>query len=422
MLIKDNAHVRGYLQGRLSLREASEKMGVARSTLWRLKGRFDAKGDAAFVHGLTGRPSNNAKPRRKGTGAGIPAPIRSCIESVVERPALFRATVLQTEGYLSGLQGHPWRTSREEDAAFLGRVRAKDFPLRGRIKKNSAPTADSFTAGFLESFPDAAEKPFLRSLSRLWARRCDGGTWEESSFLEGRNAGERLREEYGEGTAGGLSVLLLDERLHLRPVRLYLRMKGWLIGRAESLSRSRDPWEREAGKILSSNVSSVVLRALHNGDPDYASRCVERVPVILRFWSKSIARLAAREPEAAGVLRDNRLTVITYTLHSGYFDYPERILGGFSESLSRFDRKLADLRASDPETARILEANRLSVVYRALANGRVEYLTETAERFPQILRRLEKPRRPTEISLALHSGVIGRLQKGSVRIAAGAAA
>ncbi len=61
MLEMQNPHVREFLSGSLSTREACERLQVPRSTLWRLQRRFQTRGPAALVHGLKGRRSNNAK-------------------------------------------------------------------------------------------------------------------------------------------------------------------------------------------------------------------------------------------------------------------------------------------------------------------------------------------------------------------------
>ncbi len=48
-------------EGTLSAEEASERLNVHRTTLWRLRRRWEQKGTAAFVHGLRGRRSNRSK-------------------------------------------------------------------------------------------------------------------------------------------------------------------------------------------------------------------------------------------------------------------------------------------------------------------------------------------------------------------------
>ncbi|HSA59919.1 MAG TPA: helix-turn-helix domain-containing protein [bacterium] len=51
-----------FLAGRLTRNEACLKLGVHRTTLWRLCRRFQEKGSEGLVHGLKGRRSNRAKP------------------------------------------------------------------------------------------------------------------------------------------------------------------------------------------------------------------------------------------------------------------------------------------------------------------------------------------------------------------------
>jgi len=54
--------IENFLTGRLTRNEACERLGVHRTTLWRLCRRFQEKGAEGLVHGLTGRRSNRAKP------------------------------------------------------------------------------------------------------------------------------------------------------------------------------------------------------------------------------------------------------------------------------------------------------------------------------------------------------------------------
>ena len=61
MIRHSNPVLRDFLQGNLRIGEACRRLGVPRSTLWRVKKRLDAKGASAFMHGLKGRRSNNAK-------------------------------------------------------------------------------------------------------------------------------------------------------------------------------------------------------------------------------------------------------------------------------------------------------------------------------------------------------------------------
>ena len=50
------------IAGGLSAREATEKLGVHRTTLWRLVQKYREKGQEGLKHGLKGRRSNRAKP------------------------------------------------------------------------------------------------------------------------------------------------------------------------------------------------------------------------------------------------------------------------------------------------------------------------------------------------------------------------
>lgn len=50
------------VDGRLNGRQAAEALGVSVRTVWRKLKKYRARGAEGLVHGLTGRPSNRAKP------------------------------------------------------------------------------------------------------------------------------------------------------------------------------------------------------------------------------------------------------------------------------------------------------------------------------------------------------------------------
>ncbi len=50
-----------FFSGLMSLQQACEKLKVHRTTLWRLRRKWEQEGAAALAHGLRGRRSNGAK-------------------------------------------------------------------------------------------------------------------------------------------------------------------------------------------------------------------------------------------------------------------------------------------------------------------------------------------------------------------------
>jgi hypothetical protein len=303
--------------------------------------------------------------------------IRSCLDAATSRPGLVKASVTQTEGYLRGLQGLPWEPpaakapSNDDPASlFLHDIRNGSVALRGRIKNGSAASLKTFLKGFFESFPEAKDKPFTRALGRLWVRWS--ADREDSPLETGRRMGRLLKQDYEEGVAGELSAYILDDRLHLRNVRDYLRMRGWLTGAIEHLRRRPD-WEgREQAGILAANFSSIVLRAQHNANVGYAAEAVAKLPAMIRDLDGAIERLAEKNPEAAHFLRNNRLTILTHALHSGYLDYVERAAKELPSALRKVNEKIGRLELSSPESARDLRAHLPAAIYRALTNGKIE--------------------------------------------------
>ncbi|HEX5037751.1 MAG TPA: hypothetical protein VFX30_11380 [bacterium] len=243
---------------------------------------------------------------------------------------------------------------------FLRDVRARKVALRGRLKKNADALLAAFEAGLFASFPEAADKAFARSLSKLWARWLDSrpneGDPAALSLRKGRESGEILKREYADGLAGGLAAFLLDKRLHLTGVDELLRMRGWLLETIERLRRDPDPAARERGEILDANFASIVLRAQHHAGPGYAAEAAARLGSMLGELDAAIRNLSSIEPEAASYLRSNRATVITRALHSGFLDYGNRVKEALPSALKKLDPNLS---------------NRRTVVYRAITNGTI---------------------------------------------------
>lgn len=312
----------------------------------------------------------------------IMAQILSCLDGAASRPGLVQASVHQTEGYLRGLQGLDWETPTcaapstplPEDPAghFIHDVRNGAVALRGRIKKESDDAVKSFLEGVGESFPKGDKKPFAKALARLWVRWS--GYREELSHDVGKNIGALLKQEYDEGVAGELSAYILDDRVHLRNTRDYLRMRGWLQGTIQNLRRKADWESRQKADMLEANFSSIVLRALHNASVDYAADVVRKLPFMNAQLDLAIADLAAAEPEASHFLRKNKSTILTHALHSGYLDYPEEAAAELPRTLKELNRRIGELETSSPEAARSLRSDVPSLVYRALTNGRLSSL------------------------------------------------
>jgi hypothetical protein len=317
-----------------------------------------------------------------GPADGVLAQILSCLDAATSRPGLVKASVYQTEGYLRGLQGLAWETpvatspSPDDPASvFLHDIRKGAVALRGRVKKGSASSSRIFLQGLRETFPEAEKKPFFGALGRLWVRwNRANGIQEAHSLQAGHRVGQILKQEYEEGVAGDLLPYLLDDRLHLRSVRDYLRMRGWLQGTIEHFRRKADWESRQKAEILAGNFSSIILRALHSARIDYAADVVARLPSMTRSLDQAIENLGPTEPEAAHFLRKNRSTVITRALHSGYLDYPEKAAEEFPRALKDLNLRIAHLESTSPEDARNLRAGVASAVYRALTNGKPDVL------------------------------------------------
>ncbi|HEX5037755.1 MAG TPA: hypothetical protein VFX30_11400 [bacterium] len=299
-----------------------------------------------------------------------------------------KASLHHAEGYLMGLQGLPWEAADEaspphEDSAafFLHEIRSGKVALQGRVKKDAEPCLEAFRDALIEAFPEAEQKSFAAAVVRLWPRWLETHLAlppDDESFRfsseTGRRVGALLKAEYEEGSAGGLALFLLDKRLHLLRVGRFLRMRGWLLGTIEHDARHSDAGVRERAGILKANLASIVLRALHNAGPDYAALAVAKLASLTRHLDAAIANLSAVEPEASRYLRNNRATVITRALHSGIFDYGEEVTEKLPAALQDLNRRIEDIGASSPEDAKKLQANKRTLVYRALTNGRLDKL------------------------------------------------
>jgi len=299
------------------------------------------------------------------------------LEDAADTPALIRSRSIQSEGYVIGYEGKSWEAAsfprlgiEDPESLFLTAIRSGALPIRGRIKGHESKNAAAFLEGLFETFPKACRKPFITPLSKLWTRWKQKNDADATTF--GRGIGRRLREEYEEGIAGGLSEYLLDERLHLRDVRTYLRMRGWLLGWTEHLSRREDWASRECANILTRNLSSILMRAQHNANPNYAAQAANSLPGMLSALEEGIERLRKSDPESAHLLRKNRQTIITYALHSGYFDFPIKVVLNFPGALRRFHEQIGHLERVSPDDAHRLRSRIDSLAYRMLTNGRLD--------------------------------------------------
>jgi transposase len=54
--------IEDFLTGRVTVKEASRRLGLHRISFWRLVKKYQSRGSEGLVHGLRGKSSNNAKP------------------------------------------------------------------------------------------------------------------------------------------------------------------------------------------------------------------------------------------------------------------------------------------------------------------------------------------------------------------------
>ncbi|HEX5036578.1 MAG TPA: hypothetical protein VFX30_05425 [bacterium] len=204
----------------------------------------------------------------------------------------------------------------------------------------------------------------------------------------------------------------------------YLRAAGWYLGTVLFL-KDRFP---ERSDLLSRNYASVLHRAFHSGRRSYPEDVVESLPSMVQSLDLEIARLEVADAEVAEALRSNRDTILNRALHSGNLEYPgeavEAIPGMLkalegdaalrsnratiiSRALNRgnfdypaeaakrlpglfavLDREIARLNPDVSRTARVLEANRATIVMRALADADFDYPEEVVKKLPKLRRTL----------------------------------
>lgn len=97
----DRGHVfRQVTAGSLSVRAASALLGISERQCYRLLSRFRADGDAGLIHGLRGRPSNNAYPPE--ARDPLIALYRARYNDY--GPTLFAETLVETLGFVLGIE------------------------------------------------------------------------------------------------------------------------------------------------------------------------------------------------------------------------------------------------------------------------------------------------------------------------------
>lgn len=336
--------------------------------------------------------------------------IQSCLEASSPSPALLAASVRQAEGFLAGIQGSslavpPPLPSAVHDVVenewrdFIAKVRRKELNSRGTLGAAGESCADAFFAGAVETFPEAAQKPFLTTLSRLWARRMSPADnplafpVREDRLEFAREAGRRglqaLRGDYEAAIAGGLGKTVLDNKLHVRDVDAFLGLSGWYRGAIEFLRRGLPQSESDVLEALVNNGASVIQRAWSNNRIGYPAEVVEQVPNMLAELDQAVVRLSAADPEAARVLASNRGSVIYLALASGRLSHPSEAAERLPGVLRELDRKIADLASVDPKAAEAVRSNRGCVLHRTIVSGNFSYPGQVIEAVPAMLRELE---------------------------------
>lgn len=284
----------------------------------------------------------------------------------------------------------------DEWEAFLRKLRSKELTSRGILNEGAEACAIAFLTGAIETFPEAETKVFLATLGRVWGVRMSPAqrpltapvSEERLKFSRevGRLGGERLRSDYEAGRLGGLGKTVLDHKLHLRNVGDYLEASGWLMGTVAFL-KSRFP---ERGELIARNHASIVHRAFHGGNLRYPEEVVEALPSLLQSLDLEIARWASRDPDAAGALRTNRDTILSRALHSGDLNYPHRATKAIPEMLKTLDDQGTHWEAGNMDAANALRANRASIVSRALNQGNFDYPGRAASRVPAIFQIVDR--------------------------------
>jgi hypothetical protein len=153
---------------------------------------------------------------------------------------------------------------------------------------------------------------------------------------------------------------------------------GALPSLVNDLNREAARWETsdpDVAEALRSNRDTIINRAFHSGDLNYPERAVRAIPAMLQ----SLDGLTA-----------NRASIVSRALNRGDFDYPEAAVQRIPELFETLDREIARLDPNVSKTARILEANRATIVMRALANGNLRYAEEVVKNLPQLLRDLNR--------------------------------
>ena len=250
--------------------------------------------------------------------------------------SLLRAQYHQAAGFLDGIRGmdrdvqnplfSPSDPIETEVRTFLGSVRRGEISAKGALNDGAKGCADAFFQGAIAVFPDAASKAFLKTTARLWGKRMSSD--ERRGFAEeaGRRAGAILRDDYDAGRAGGLAASVLDAKLHIRSVDDYLALQGWFLGILQFMmthARENDP---ETAKILRGNRDSVIYQSFHSGQLDYPEQMLQEIGDAVRDFDRKVNEMEASDPETAKILREDRGSVIYRALNGGQLDYPERVI------------------------------------------------------------------------------------------------
>lgn len=246
---------------------------------------------------------------------------------------------------------------RNRAERFLAYVRKRQPAASGALFAWEKRAAADFLRGAAVQFPEAGDARFLTALSKIWARTP---SFREDSFLMGAQAGKILKKEWREALEGGLPKSFLERLLHLRETGRYLRLAGGLLAQWHHDFR-RGRMTEEVLRLAEANRASLLYRSFHNADLDYPKKAIEALPDMLEALRSGAEVLRRRQPEAARALEQYRSSILYRALSNGDFNYPAKTVQAVAGIV-----QCLEVSKADPK-------KREEILYKTLNGGNLDY-------------------------------------------------
>jgi hypothetical protein len=244
---------------------------------------------------------------------------------------------------------------------FLDVVKQGELRVQGRLLTDEEEAANQFLSGVVGSWMKTPK--FIETLARYWGRFSVGESTEEITRAMGRASSRITEPRLMLALAAKLPRSILIKLLHLHEVEKYIYARGWLKGYSSYHERvASGAW----APYLRKNAPSIINRAMHTRNPAYTIQAAASLPDIMEILDESEEEL---DDQLTPILQANRPTIIHRALGSGKLTvYAKAAVDSIPGMVKILDQGEEEL---DDQLTPILHANRATIINKALDYGKL---------------------------------------------------